>query len=164
MLDLNQTLLRTKLHQSRLPHNLVVRTRLLEVINHAIDHPLTLVCAPAGFGKTALVCTWLERMDISQPASVASLPTAWLSLDQNDSDLTLFLRYFIAALRTIYTEACAETLALLQAQRQPPLAVLYNTFSNELEELPGEVILVLDDYHIIQGVEVHNLLGELARH
>jgi LuxR family maltose regulon positive regulatory protein len=136
----------------------------LDVLNHAIDHPLTLVCAPAGFGKTTLVCTWLERMDISQPASVASLPTAWLSLDQNDSDLNLFLRYFIVALRTIYTEACAETLALLQARRQPPLAVLYNTFSNELEELPGEAILVLDDYHTIQGVEVHNLLGELARH
>ncbi len=54
-------LLLTKLNRPGLPHNLVVRTRLLEVLNHAIDHPLTLVCAPAGFGKTTLVCTWLER-------------------------------------------------------------------------------------------------------
>jgi LuxR family maltose regulon positive regulatory protein len=164
MTDVDQTLLRTKLHRPRLPHNLVLRTRLLEVLNHAIDHPLTLVCAPAGFGKTTLVSTWLERMAASQSASAAPLPAAWLSLDENDSDLNLFLRYFIAALRTIFKEACPETLALLQAQRQPPETVLYATFSNELEELPGEAILVLDDYHTIQGVEVHNLLIELARH
>ena len=77
---------------------------------------------------------------------------------------TSFYDYFIAALRTIFSEACEETLALLQARQQPPQAVLYATFSNELEELPGECILVLDDYHTIHGVEVHNLLGELVRH
>ncbi len=103
-------------------------------------------------------------MAAGQSASAASLPAAWLSLDENDSDLNLFLRYFIAALRTIFKEACPETLALLQAQQQPPDAVLYATFSNELEELPGEAILVLDDYHTIHGMEVHNLLIELARH
>ena len=57
-----------------------------------------------------------------------------------------------------------ETLALLQARQQIPQAVLFTTFSNELEELPGEAILVLDDYHTIHGMEVHNLLSELARH
>ena len=79
------------------------------------------------------------------------MPSAWLSLDENDSDLNLFLRYFIAALRTIFNGACEETLALLQARQQPPQAVLYTTFSNELEKLPGECILVLDDYHTIHG-------------
>ncbi len=57
-----------------------------------------------------------------------------------------------------------ETLALLQAVQQSPKSVLFATFSNELERLPGEFILVLDDYHTIHGVEVHNLLGELVRH
>jgi LuxR family maltose regulon positive regulatory protein len=164
MTDGYQTLLRTKLHRPHLSHNLVVRTRLLEVLNCAIDHQLTLVCAPAGFGKTTLVCTWLEHMAANQSASVESLPSAWLSLEENDGDLNLFLRYFIAALRTIFKEACPETQALLQAQWQPTETVLYATFINELEELPGEAILVLDDYHTIQGVEVHNLLIELARH
>jgi LuxR family transcriptional regulator, maltose regulon positive regulatory protein len=160
----DQILLQTKLHRPRLPHDLVVRTRLLDVLNQAIDQPLTLVCAPAGFGKTTLVSTWLDQLSADQPAAAASLPAAWLSLDENDSDLNLFLRYCIAAIRTIFREACAETLALLQAQRLPPQAVLNITLSNELEELPGEFIIVLDDYHTIQGVEVHNLLGELARH
>ena len=100
----------------------------------------------------------------SQSGAEASFPAAWLSLDENDSDLNLFLGYFIAALRTIFKEACAETLALLQAQQQPPQAVLYATFSNELEKLPGECILVLDDYHTLHGMEVHSLLSELARH
>ena len=93
-----------------------------------------------------------------------SLPSAWLSLDEDESDLNLFLRYFIAALRTIFTDACAKTLTLLQARQQPPQAVLYTTLCNDLEELPGEVILVLDDYQFIHGKAVHDLLVELARH
>jgi LuxR family maltose regulon positive regulatory protein len=164
MSEQSQILLQTKLHQPHLPHDLVVRSRLVELLNHGIENPLILVCAPAGFGKTTLVSTWLEGMAADQPATVTAKPAAWLSLDENDSDLNLFLRYFIAALRTIFKEACEETLALLQARQQPPDAVLYATLSNELAELPGEAILVLDDYHTIQGVEVHNLLIELVRH
>ena len=164
MTDQNQILLHTKLHRPRLPHNLVVRPRLLEVLNHAIDQQITLVCAPAGFGKTTLVSAWLELMDIDKSAAAASVPAAWLSLDENDSDLNLFLHYFIAALRTIFKEACQETLALLQARQQPPDAILYATLSNELAELPGEVILVLDDYHTVHSTQVHNLFIELARH
>jgi len=164
MIDQDPLLLQTKLHRPRLPHTLVARTRLFKVLNHAIEHPLTLVCAPAGFGKTTLVSTWLERIAADQPVSTAPLPAAWLSLDENDSDLNLFLRYFIAALRTIIKDACEKTLALLQAWQQPPIPALYAMLSNELAELPGEALLVLDDYHTIRGMEVHNLLIELARH
>ena len=129
-----------------------------------IDYPLTLVCAPAGYGKTTLICTWLDRMAAGRGEGTAFLPSAWLSLDEDDSDLNLFLRYFIAALRTIFADACAKTLALLQAGQPPPQAILRTTLFNELEELPGEVILVLDDYQFIHGKAVHNLLIELARH
>ena len=164
MTDQSQILLQTKLHRPRLPKDLVTRWRLVERLNQDIDHQLILVCAPAGFGKTTLVGNWLEQMAVGQGEEAISSPSAWLSLDENDSDLNLFIRYFIAALRTIFSEACEETLALLQARQQPPQAVLYATFSNELEKLPGEFILVLDDYHTLHGAEVHNLLGELARH
>jgi LuxR family maltose regulon positive regulatory protein len=164
MPDQTQVLLQTKLHRPRLPKDLVTRTRLVERLNRDIDRPLILVCAPAGFGKTTLVSNWLRLMATDQPAAATAKPAAWLSLDENDSDLNLFLRYFIAALRTIFKEACPETQALLLARQQPPDAVLYATLSNELEKLPGECILVLDDYHIIQGVEVHNLLIKLTHH
>jgi LuxR family transcriptional regulator, maltose regulon positive regulatory protein len=156
-------LLHTKLHRPRLQHDLVFRPRLVEWLNHDLDRPLTLVCAPAGFGKTTLVCSWLEGMETGKDRS-ASLPSAWLSLDENDSDLNLFLRYLIAAVQTIFEDACEETLALLQARQHPPQNILFATLSNELEELPGEMILVLDDYHAIHGEDVHALLGELVRH
>ncbi len=157
-------LLQTKLHRPRLPKDLVNRTRLIELLNHNIDRPLILVCAPAGFGKSTLISNWLKHQASDQAGPAADLPAAWLSLDENDSDLNLFLSYFIAALRTIFDDACEQTLALLQAPQQPPLDVLYTTFSNELEGLPKEFILVLDDYQSLHGVEVHNLLGELVRH
>jgi len=96
--------------------------------------------------------------------ATAFLPSAWLSLEDDDSDLNLFLRYFIAALRTIFVDACEETLTLLQAGEPPPVAILRMTLFNELEELPGDVIVVLDDYQFIHGKAVHNLLIEMARH
>jgi ATP/maltotriose-dependent transcriptional regulator MalT len=164
MPDQDQILLQTKLHRPRLPKDLLQRARLVELLNHDVDQRLILVCAPAGFGKSTLVSTWLEDMAAGRGEKTTSLPAAWLSLDENDSDLNLFLRYIIAALRTIFEEACADTLALLQARQQLPEPVLYATFSNELERLPGEAILVLDDYHTLRGTEVHNLLGELLRH
>jgi ATP/maltotriose-dependent transcriptional regulator MalT len=162
MSDQDRILLQTKLHRPRLPRDLVMRSNLLELLKKGVDRQLTLVCAPAGFGKTTLVGIWLEQMAASEESG--SLPSAWLSLDENDSDLNIFLRYFINALRSIFTDACPETLGLLQAQRQPPQAVLNATFINELDELPGELILVLDDYHTIHNIEVHNLLSELTLH
>ncbi len=163
MIEHDTILLHTKLHRPRLPHDLVLRPRLVEWLDNGLDHPLTLVCAAAGFGKTTLVCSWLEQMEARNGETSRPVPAAWLSLDENDSDLTLFLRYFIAALRTLFEDACAETLALLQAQ-QLPQSILFATFSNELEQLPGEAILVLDDYHTVHGKEVHDLLNHLVRH
>ncbi len=164
MADVDKTLLQTKLHRPHVPHDLVERARLVEWLDNGIDHPLTLVCAPAGYGKTTLICTWLERMAAGRGEGASSLPSAWLSLDEDESDLNLFLRYFIAALRTIFADTCEETLMLLQAGQQPPEQVLYTTLCNELAKLPGEVILVLDDYQFIRGKAVHGLLVELVRH
>ena len=164
MPDQNQILLQTKLHRPRLPRELVVRSRLVEWLNRGVDHPITLVCGPAGYGKTTLICTWLDLMTADRGEGAVFLPSAWLSLEDDDSDLNLFLRYFIAALRTIFADACAETLALLQAGEPPPDAILRTTLLNELEELPGDVILVLDDYQFIRGKDVHSLLVEMARH
>ena len=164
MPPVNLALLQTKLHRPRITRDLVVRLSLLERLNHGLDSQLTLVCAPAGFGKTTLICSWLERMAAGQALGYTSIPSAWLSLDENDSDLSFFLRYCIAALRTIFADACPETLALLKAPHPPPKTVLYTTLSNEIEQLPNRFILVLDDYHSIRGEAVHNLLNALVDH
>jgi LuxR family maltose regulon positive regulatory protein len=169
MTDLSPILLQTKLHRPQIVRDVITRQRLIEHLNRGIRCPLIVINAPAGFGKTTLVCHWLEQSGASQGERATSSPTvswpvAWLSLDQNDSDLNLFMRYFIAALRTIFEEACAETQTLLNSRQQAPPEVLNATFSNELQALPGEAIFVLDDYQFIRGQEVHNLLNGLARH
>ena len=92
--------------------------RLIEQLNRSLQQsPFTLVCASAGFGKTTLVSSWLERLAASpQPSTQA----AWLSLDESDNDLVVFLRYFVAAIRTVFPESCTETLALLRRRSRWP--------------------------------------------
>lgn len=157
-------LLSTKLHRPHPPADLIQRTRLMDFLTREISHPLTLVCAPAGFGKSTLVSSWFERLESGTGKNQEGIAHAWLSLDEKDSDPNLFMTYFIAALRTAFGESCKETLSLLQAQQPPPKDVLNSIFINELDRLPGELILALDDYHLIQGSSVHELLGEMVRH
>ena len=164
MPDQDHILLQTKLHRPPISKGLVVRSRLLEQLNSSMIHPITLVCAPAGFGKTTLVCTWLEQMAAGQGEKGPALPSAWLSLDENDSDPIFLCTTSLLPCGRFSRKPCAETLALLQARQEVPEAVLYATFSNELEALPGEAILVLDDYQFIHGKAVHNLFSELLRH
>ena len=99
-----------------------------------------------------------------QRASGPPLPSAWLSLDEDDSDLVIFLRYLVAAIRTLFPESCAESAGMLGAAHQPPTDVLFTTISNEIALLPHRFILVLDDYHRVQGESVHDFLNALIRH
>ena len=100
-------LIHTKLYRPHITGDLVPRTRLLERLEERRGRPLTLVVAPAGFGKTTLVSSWLEACDC---------PSAWLSLDENDDDLALFLAYLLAAIRTAFPDACNDTQAMLLGQ------------------------------------------------
>ena len=141
----------------------VDRPRLIEELNRGLQEgPLTLVCAAAGFGKTTLVSSWLESLvagGVTPP-----LPSAWLSLDANDSDLVVFLHYFVAAIRTVFPEACAETRALLGAPYPTGRDPLVVALGNDLEHLPARAVLVLDDYYTIRGEAVHDFLSELLHH
>ena len=107
------TLQQTKLHRPHPTRYLVVRHRLWEQLDKGNAHPLILVCAPAGYGKTTLISSWIESMQAGDKQRSASMPAAWLSLDDNDSDVMLFLEYLIGALRTIFEGACAKTLELI---------------------------------------------------
>ncbi len=156
-------LLQTKFQRPRIPHHYISRPRLLNRLDQGTQGPLTLVCAAAGHGKTTLVSAWAEARAAGQGASMPN-PVIWISLDDRDGDLGLFLRYFIAGLRTQFTEACAKTVNLLQATRQPPFDVLCTTLINEVAALPQEFTLVLDDYHLISGTGVPNLFAEFQRH
>lgn len=161
MLTSALTLLSTKLNRPPVTGDRVDRRRLIDMLNRGLSGPLSLVSAAAGFGKTTLVSAWIEGLaEHRHPPT----PSAWLSLDENDSDLVVFLRYLVAAIRTAFPESCADTLALLHAPQPVSQAPLVVALSNDIERLPTRCILVLDDYHVIHGAAVHDFLNEMLRH
>ena len=142
------TLLQTKLYRPQAGHDVIARPHLLERLSRGLTRKLTLITAPAGYGKTTLVSAWLAQL-------------AWLSLDEYDNDLGLFLRYLVAAVQTVFPEAGANTLNLLLAPQLPPLNYLATTLINDLAALPADLILVLDDYHSLELAAIHQLLTRL---
>ena len=143
------TLLRTKLYIPRPTRSLVPRQALVQRLEAGLDRDLTLVVAPVGYGKTTLVATW---------AAQAALPIAWLTLNENDNDLFVFISYLLAAIRTLAPAACPQTQSLLENERLPEVDLLATFLINEIDDLPQRFVLVLDDYHLIQAPAVHQLL------
>jgi LuxR family maltose regulon positive regulatory protein len=151
--SITRSLISTKLQRPRVGRDLVQRPRLLEQL--AAPAALTLVIAPAGYGKTTLLSAWL---------ATCALPSAWLSLDAQDSDLITFSTYLVAAVQTLFPEAGAETVELLHGVTRPPLAAITRSLLNAVESIEQEFILVLDDYHVIHDNAVHELITELVRY
>lgn len=164
MIRESSTLITTKLHRPLVTGDHVERPRLLQQLQRGLSQPLTLVCAGAGFGKTTLVSCWLSSLEDKQGEEHGSVRTAWLSLDAQDSDLTGFVTYFVAALRTMSPGACPATLDLVRARTDPPLELLAATLINEIAALPGSFVLALDDYGTIRGEAVPELLNRLVQH
>ncbi len=150
-------LLETKLHVPRRRRGLVARPRLIERLSLQAEPALTLVSAPAGFGKTTLVAEWLATV------SADGRRVAWLSLDKSDNDPALFWTYLIGALRTAADGVGGPALTLLQSP-QPPMEAVLATLLNELSALPDDVVLVLDDYHVIDAREVQDGMAFLLEH
>ncbi len=148
-------ILHTKLYRPATTPDLVVRERLLARLGSDRLPPLTLVSAPAGYGKTTLISHWLETLD---------RPSAWLSLDESDGEPRVFLGYLVAALRGLFPGCCRELSALLDSDELPPAAYLAARLSNELEAIAEPFVLALDDYHRIREPTVHELLDRLLAH
>jgi LuxR family maltose regulon positive regulatory protein len=164
-------LLTTKLYIPPVRAGLVPRPRLIERLDEGLrsGRRLTLISAPAGFGKTTLVSEWVHgrgcRSEVTSPLRVA-----WLSLDEGDSDLARFLAYFIAALQS--TEAGREqagkigggALTALQSPQPPPAEAVLTSLINEIAAIPDRRLLVLDDYHLIEARPVHEALAFALEH
>jgi LuxR family maltose regulon positive regulatory protein len=150
---MTDALLAAKLCIPRLRAERVARPRLLERLDTGLARPLTLVSAPAGFGKTTLVAEWVATLD---------RPCAWLTLDERDSDPVRFLTYLIGALQQVESEAGASTLASLTTPGMAArLASLLPVLLNDIRAIPDPFVLVLDDYHLITGQAVQDLLAAL---
>jgi LuxR family transcriptional regulator, maltose regulon positive regulatory protein len=150
-------LLETKLFIPTRRRGLVARLRLSERLNRGTEAKLTLISAPAGFGKTTLLADWLE----ADPANGRS--TAWLSLEQSDNDPALFWTYLITALQTAAPTIGAGPLSLLHSS-QSPIEVILAELLNDLSTLAAEVVLALDDYHVIDTREVNDEMVFLLDH
>jgi LuxR family maltose regulon positive regulatory protein len=151
-------LLEAKLYVPRWRRGLVPRPRLSERLNRGAEAKLTLVSAPAGFGKTTLLAEWLA----GAPAHERSV--AWLSLDERDNQPASFWTYVIAALQTVEPGLGAGAISLLQAPQPPPIETVLTILLNELSATTNEVVLVLDDYHLIDARDVQDGMVFLLDH
>lgn len=148
-------ILATKLYTPRPRAKVVPRPRLIEVLNDGLHRKLSLISAPAGFGKTTLVSAWLDGCD---------LPVAWLSLDDADNDSARFLTYLVAALQTVVPMIGDGVLSVLQSPQPPPAEAILTTLLNEIAAAPNEFIFVLDDYHVIDVKSVDDALTFLLEY
>ncbi|NIO11337.1 MAG: hypothetical protein GTO40_26305, partial [Deltaproteobacteria bacterium] len=163
-------LLQTKLYIPPVRSELVSRPRLIERLNEGLPRQsaslseghfarkLTLISAPAGFGKTTLVSEWIyagARSKKDRENAFSTAPSfAWLSLDEGDNDLIRFLIYFVAALQTIAPNVGEGVLAALQSPQPPPTESILTALLNEITTIPDNFVLVLDDYHVIDAQPV----------
>ncbi|WP_119066715.1 LuxR C-terminal-related transcriptional regulator [Aggregatilinea lenta] len=154
-------ILATKLYIPPPRPDAVFRSRLVEQLDDdlclspAFARKLTLISAPAGFGKTTLISEWIAGCE---------RPAAWLSLDEEDSDSARFLTYLIAALRTVVPQVGESVLGALQSPQPPPTEAILTTLVNDLTASPGNLVLVLDDYHVIDAPQVDDALTFLVEH
>jgi LuxR family transcriptional regulator, maltose regulon positive regulatory protein len=152
---MSTSILATKLYLPRLRPNVVSRPRLLERLNEGLHRKLTLIAAPAGFGKTTVVSEWVAFIE---------RPTAWLSLDAGENDPARFLAYLVAALQTIAPTIGEGVLDMLQSPQPPPTESILTALLNEITTLPDHFVLVLDDYDVIDAQAVDMALTYLVEH
>jgi LuxR family maltose regulon positive regulatory protein len=147
-------LIRTKFSKPPNRPEFVERHRLLDQLGKVVEHRVTLVSAPPGFGKTTLATQWLARLRI---------PGAWLSLDKSDSDPERFVRYLVAAIEESTPKRLSESAALLAARMHPPFEHLCEVLVSELAAGKTPLILVLEDYDTVESNQVHGLVERLVQ-
>ena len=147
-------ILTTKLYIPSVRQKVVRRPRLITRLNEGLHCKLTLISAPAGFGKTTLVSNWFTTFEY---------PVAWLSLDEADSDLTRFFSYIVASLQTIFPEL-GSTISTQLHSPQPPIESILTALLNEIATIANKFLLVLDDYHMIDSEPIDNALAFLLTH
>ena len=148
-------LLETKLHRPSLPPKRVQRPQIINRLNEGLEsgRQITLVSAPAGFGKTICISEWVDGLD---------LPVAWLSLEAADDDPGRFFTYFVAALQMVEKNLGQEIEGILRAGQLPPSEIISTTLINDILELEDRFLMVLDDFQVIQDGIILGVLEKLV--
>ena len=147
--------LQTKLYRSPLPDDHIQRPRLLAQLNYIVQQPLTILTAPAGYGKTTLASAWVAQI---------ACPSAWVSLDEGDNDLVVFLGYIVTAIREIFPDFGTKLLEFAHAATLPPLPTLTSYLLHEIDQLKKDFVLVLDDFHVLTNLDIYEVLNGVLSH
>ena len=148
------SILKTKLYRPPISDDSVLRTEIIERLNSHLELPLTLVSAPAGYGKSYTISQWIENLQAKH---------AWISLDSDHNNTRTFLEYFVAGIRLTYPEALDSFSSYLTGVELPPVTAMAYELINELDGIEDPYIIVLDDYHEINNGQIHELLNTLVQ-
>ena len=148
-----------KLNRPRPGVKTLARPRLYQQVDQSLECNVTTLVAPAGFGKTVLLAGWMEQH---------TLPTAWLSLDVNDNHLPIFAYYLASAIEKLFPHSCRQTLSLFKAMLPLTPTELTDCLLTEIGDLPESIVMILDDYQVLEDPPIHalvaNLINYLPRH
>lgn len=156
--DVTTPLLETKHYLPKWRSGLVLRPGLVHRLAEGAKRKLTLVSAPAGFGKTTLLSEWLTTIDPNEHG------VGWVSLDQSDNDPALFWAYFIAALQTVRADIGQSAFSLLSSPQPPPIESVLTALINEINAVERDLTLVLDDFHTIDSQAIHKAVEFFIEH
>ena len=149
----------SKLNRPTVVENHILRPHLIAKLDHRLQRPLTLVSAPAGYGKTMLVSSWLEA---------STRPSAWVSLDKDDNDLRVFLSYLLTAIQschgTGFSDVGRQTLAMVNASTLASVSTLVGSLISEIDRVEQSFVLSLDDFHLIKDKSVLDFISKLLHH
>ncbi len=149
-------IIRTKLHRPPVTDGMVYRERLHARMDFGLQVPLTVVSAPAGYGKSTMISHWAETLD---------RPSTWLSLDTTENDVHDFLEYVLAAVQTSFPDACTQTEGIIRSPNPVTVSMLGACLLNDLDAIDDEFVLILDDYHRIDRASgVHELMSFVLDH
>ncbi len=150
----SHNILYTKLHKPSVTSDYVLRQELINKLEDNKDRPFTLVSASAGYGKSMLVSSWL---------GITAGSSIWISLGNEDNDLRVFLNYLHIALENTLPGSVPNLALMMQGAELPPLRIISETLLNDLDEIPENFVLVLDDYHLINDDKIHDLMNAILR-
>ncbi len=150
-----EPLLRTKLFVPPIRSDQISRPRLIEFLNGSLEKAFTLVSAPAGYGKTSLLASWLRETRVA---------SAWLALDKRDNDPIRFLHYLLTAIHQIVPTVGLDLLDMFQGIRPPPFETLLSLVINDIDKNSVPCVLVLDDFHVIEAQPILEMLVFLLDH
>lgn len=148
-------ILQTKLHRPVLSPDIVAREALMNRWEVMRKRPMTLISAAAGYGKSTIASLWIDAADS---------PYCWLSLDEEESDLRVFVSHLVSAIDGAFPGTCNDMWPLLQATGLPPVSELGRHLLNDLNTIKDPFIITLDDFHKIQGGAVHELMRVVLNH